>query len=78
MGNLKTYLRELIRNLRNMDEAQRDQELKHFESILDEAMKNFENNHFKTVEKLQRENARLRTLLNVAAEHIEELHERLE
>ena len=78
MGNVMMYIKEVVRNFPNLTPDQRESELSHIESIIAEAFKAREDSFYLQMQKLSRENTRLKTLLDVAADHIEDLRERLE
>lgn len=75
MGNVLNYIKTVIRNLPDMVPAQREQEIANIEKMLDEAIAKYEESNMRRVAKLERENYRLRVLLDTAAEAIADLRE---
>ena len=78
MRKVVMCVKELVRNFSKMTAEEREKEACHIESLLHEAIRRQEEDRSRQTQKLLRENARLRTLLNVAAEHIQDLEERVE
>ena len=78
MGNMKDYIREVVRNLRYMNDEQRKKELDNLEATLDKVFASCEEQHYRELEKLRVENIHLKTLLRLTVERIEDIDDTLE